>query len=73
MPPRLSKYASSTKQSRGQKVWSAIQNNILKDSIDNDTHHESTRQMKVMKYLRENCYYHIECSIANSLAALMQK
>ena len=33
--------ASSAKQNRGQKVWSAIQGNISGDSIDMDTHHES--------------------------------
>ena len=43
--------------------------NVLGDSIDKDIHHESTGQRKVMKYLRENCYHRIECSIANSLAA----
>ena len=52
-------------------MWFAIQSSIPEDFIDKDTHHESTRQMKVMKYLRESCYYRIECSIANSLAALM--
>ena len=41
------------KQSRGQKVWSAIQSNIPGDPIDKDTHHESTGQMGTMKYLRE--------------------
>ena len=39
---------SLVEQSRGQKVWSAIQNNVLGDSIDKDTHHESTGQKGVM-------------------------
>ena len=39
---------SLVEQSRGQKVWSAIQNNVLRDSIDKDTHHESTGQKGVM-------------------------
>ena len=46
---------------------------VPRDSIDKDIHHESTGQMKVMKYLRESYYHHIECSVANSLAALMRK
>ena len=58
-------------QSRGLKVWSAIQGNVLRDSIDKDTHHEGIEQRRTMKYLRENFYYCIECSAANSLAALM--
>ena len=65
--------ASSTEQSRGQKVWSAIQSNILGDSIDKDIHHESIGQREAMKYLRESCYHRIKCSAPNSLAALMWK
>ena len=65
--------ASSTEQSRGQKVRSAIQSNVPGDSIDKDTHHESTGQRETMKYLRESCYHRIECFVANSLAALMWK
>ena len=64
---------SSAEQSRGQKVWSTIQSNIPEDSIDKDTHHESTRQRETMIYLRESYYHHIECFVANSLAALMWK
>ena len=65
--------ASSAEQSRGLKVWSTIQGNIPGDSIDNDTYHESTRQREAMKYLRESFYNRIECSVANSLVALMRK
>ena len=65
--------ASSVEQSRDQKVWSTIQSNIPEDSIDKDTHHESTRQRGIIKYLRESYYHCIECSIANSLVALMWK
>ena len=54
-------------------MWSAIQSNVLGDSIDKDTHHESTGQREVMKYLRESYYHCIEYFIANSLAALMWK
>ena len=65
--------ASSVEQSRGQKVWSAIQSNIPGDSIDKDIHHESIGQRKAMKYIRESCYRRIECFIANSLNALTWK
>ena len=65
--------ASSAEQSRGQKMWSAIQSNVLGDSIDKDIHYESIGQMGTIKYLRESCYHHIECSVANSLATLIWK
>ena len=65
--------ASSVEQGKGQKVWSAIQSNILGDSIDKDTYPESTRQREAMKYLRESCYHRIEYSVANSLTTLIRK
>ena len=65
--------SSSAEQSRGLKVWSAIQGNVIGDSIDKDTYHEGTRQRGTMKYLRESCYHCIECPVANSPAALMKK
>ena len=65
--------ASSVEQSRDQKVWSTIQSNIPEDSIDKNTHHESTRQRGTMIYPRERCYHHIECSVTNALATLMWK
>ena len=65
--------ASSAKQSRGQKVWSAIKSNTPKDFIDKDKYHESIGQREAKKYLRENCYHHIECFTTNSLTALMWK
>ena len=66
----LRRDASSTKQGRCQKVQFAIQSNVLRVSIDKDARHGS---MRAMKYLRESCYYHIKCSVTNSLAALMRK
>ena len=69
----LKRNASSAEQSKGSKVWSAIQDNVLGDSINNDTHHEDIRQREIMKYLRESYYYHIECSVTNSLTALIWK
>ena len=59
------------KQSKGQKVWSAIKTNTLEDFIDKDKLQESIRQKEAKKYLGENCYHRIEYSVANSLAALM--
>ena len=47
--------------------------NVSGNSIDKDIHYESTGQKKVMKYLRESCYHRIDCSMTNSLAALMRK
>ena len=64
---------SSAKQSRGQKVWSAIQSNVLGDFIDKDTLHESSGQRETMKYIRESYYHCIECFVVNSLTALMWK
>ena len=58
------------KQGRGQKVQPVIQSNVLGVSIDKDARHGG---MGAMKYLREKCYYRIECSAANSLATLMRK
>ena len=64
---------SLVEQSRGPKVWFAIQGNVPRDSIDKDIHHEGTRQRGTIKYLRESYNHRIECSVANSLAALMRK
>ena len=65
--------ASSAKQSRSSKVWSAIYGNISRDFIDKDTHHEGTGQRETMKYLRESCCHRIKCFVANSLIVLMRK
>ena len=65
--------ASLVEQIRGSKVWTAIQGNIPRDSIDKDTHNEGTGQREIIKYLKESCYHCIECSVTNSLAAIMWK
>ena len=54
-------------------MYFVIQSDILGNSIDKDMHYQRTGQMKAGKYLRENCYHRIECSVTNSLAALMRK
>ena len=69
----LRRDASSIEQSRGPKVWFAIQGNVPRDSIDKDTHYESIGQKEAIKYLKERCYHRIEWSVTNSLAALMRK
>ena len=66
MPHRLS-------EAEVRRCGLLSRNNVLGNSIDKDTHHESTRKKEVMKYLKESCYHRIECSAANSLAALMWK
>ena len=65
--------ASLADRSRSLKLCSTFQGNIPGGSTGKDTHPEGTRQMRTMKYLRESCYHHIECSITNSLASLMRK
>ena len=70
---RPRKSISSAKQSRGQKMCSIIWSDVLRNSIDKDMHYERTRQMGAGKYLKKSCYHRIECSTANSLAALMRK
>ena len=65
--------ASSVEQSQGQKVRFAIKSNVSNNSTSDDKYQERIGQREAMKYLRENCYHRIECSAANSLAALMRK
>ena len=64
--------ASSTGQSRGQKVRFNIKSNVPDNSIDYDKYQEESGQMKVMKYLRESCYHHIKYFAANSLTVLIR-
>ena len=50
-----------------------IQSDVPRRSIDKDMHCERIGQMGARKYLRKSCYHRIECSVANSLTALMRK
>ena len=50
-----------------------FRSNVLGDSVDKDIHYESTRQRKVMKYLRENYYHCIEYSAAYSYSQRFQE
>ena len=49
------------------------QSDLLGSFNNRDVRHKRTRKMGIQKYQRESCYHRIECSIANSLAALMRK
>ena len=47
------------------------QSDLLGNSNDRDVRHKHTRKMGTQKYLRKSYHHHIECFVANSLAALM--
>ena len=49
------------------------QGDLPGSSSDRDMPHKCKRRMGTQKYLRESCYHRIECSVANSLAALIKK
>ena len=49
------------------------QNDLPGSSNDRNMRHKRTRKMGTQKYLRKSYYHHIECSVTNSLAALMKK
>ena len=61
------------KRGEDQNVCLTIHGDVPRSSIDKDMHYERTGRMRVKKYLRESCYHRIECSVTNSLAALMRK
>ena len=73
---RWGKYAKEeyllSKRSGGQKVYSIIQGDVPGSSINEDMLCEHTGQMGAEKYLKESYHHRIECSVANSLAALMR-
>ena len=61
------------RQNEGQNVCPIIYGDVPGGSIDKDMHYECTEGVGTMKYLRESYCHYINCSIANSLAALMRK
>ena len=63
----------SAKESKYQNMCPIIEDDITGSSIDKDVHYERTGGMEVRKYLKKSYYHHIECSITNSLGALMMK
>ena len=52
-------------------MYSNDQSDLPCNSSDRDVHHEHTRRGGPQKYLRKNCYHHIECTAATFLAAFM--
>ena len=49
------------------------QSDIPRSPNDRGVHHKCTRKRGTPKYLRENCYHRIKCSVTNSPTALMRK
>ena len=49
------------------------QSDLSGSSNDKDVRHKRTRKMGTQKYLRESYYHCIECTVANSLTALIRK
>ena len=54
-------------------VYSIVQSDIPRNSIDSDMNYECTEEMEAQKYLRKSGYHCIECFVTNSLTALMRK
>ena len=57
----LRRIASSTKQSKGQKDWSALKDDTLKGFTNKDKPQGNIEQREAEKYLRESRYHRIEC------------
>ena len=49
------------------------QSDIPRSFSDRDVRYKRTRRRGIPKYLRESYYHRIECTVANSLAALIRK
>ena len=47
------------------------QSDLSGNSSDKDVHHKRIRMMGTQKYLRESCYYRIECTTTTFLTAFM--
>ena len=52
-------------------MYSGNQGDLSGSSSDKDVYHKHIRMMGTQKYLRENCYHHIECTAATFLATFM--
>ena len=57
----------------GLNVCFITQSDIPRNATERDVPYEHIERMGAQKYLRENCYHRIKCSVANFLAALMWK
>ena len=69
--PRRSIPLARRKENRN--MCPIIQGDVPGGSIDKDVTYKRTEGVGARKYLRENYYYSIEYSAANSLAALTRK
>ena len=54
-------------------TYSSNHGDLPRSSSDKDVYHKRIRMMKTQKYLRKNCYHHIECTTANFLAVFMRR
>ena len=63
----------SARWNEDKNVCPIIQGDVLGGSIDKDMYYERIEGVGARKYLRESCCHRIECSVANSLAALIRK
>ena len=52
-------------------MYSNNRGDLPRNSIDRDVYHEHTKRRGTQKYLRENCYYRIECIAATFLVEFM--
>ena len=52
-------------------TYSSNHGDLPRSSSDKDMYHKRIRMMGTQKYLRKNCYHHIECTAATFLAAFM--
>ena len=52
-------------------TYSINHGDLPRSSSDKDVYHKRIRMMGTQKYLRKNCYHHIECNAATFLAAFM--
>ena len=52
-------------------TYSSNHGDLPRSSSDKDVYHKRIRMMGTHKYLRKNCYHHIECIAATFLPAFM--
>ena len=52
-------------------MYSSNHGDLPGSSSDKDVHHKHIRMMETQKYLRESCYYRIECTTATFMASFM--
>ena len=52
-------------------MYSSNQGDLSRSFSNKNMHHKCIRVMRTQKYLRESCYYCIECTTATFLVAFM--